>query len=570
MTIRGGYQMTFGSAGRNTSTVGGGTQQVIGSIPGATSNITGSTALAGQFPSQYLDLTSIASIVPLNPTNPAVPGGTLPIYSRSGNSLYGYAPDFATPYTQNFNLSVTTTLRKNLTLDVRYIGTQGKKQQGDINVNTNNIYFNQELYDALDSARRGGNPLLLTQMLAGLNLGTGVIGTTTNGAAALRASAVFNQNLINGNYLGVANSLLTGTSTTWVASSFASTTAIPGVTPSGRLIRNGCDRIASTGQTTFNGIALRCFPENYLNPNPQLALGGLASAFYRTNSGSSNYHSMQAQLTMRPTNGFSVQSTYTWAKTMQLYADDNSNPLNRRADYSRPYSSVANDLRTNGTIELPVGPNKLLLGNSSGILARALEGWQMSVILNLSSGRPVSISALTGLNYAANGTTSPNVTPDVVGPFPVRKANLVWDGAKNRGSLFGDTNPFVVVRDPQCDTASGFPTTLSCSLNAIARVVPGATPEIVLQNPKPGTQGTLGLTTFELPGTIRFDANLGKSFRITESKSLQVRFDAANVLNHPNPNPAAPTISINSADFGYLTNAKTGNRTFQGQLRLTF
>ena len=573
-TVRGGYQMTFGSAGRNTSTILGGTQQVVGSIPGSVSNVTGAGTLTSQFPNQYLDLTSISTIVPLQPTNPVFPGGTFPLYSRAP-TLYGYAPDFATPYAQNFNLSVTTSVRPNVTLDVRYIGTQAKKQQSDINVNTNNIYFNQELYDALDSARQGGDPLLLTQMLAGLNLGTGVIGTATTGAAALRASTVFNQGLIDGNYLGVANSLLTGNSTTWTG--FTSNTSL-GVTPAGRLIRNGCDRIATTGQTTFNGIPLRCFPENYLNPNPQL---GTTNAYYRTNSGSSNYHSMQAQVTLRPTHGFSVQSTYTWSKTLRLYGADTSNPLDRRADYSRPFSSVTHDWRTNGTIELPVGPGKLLLGNSSGWLARALERWQMGVILNLSGGRPISISALTGLNYAANGTTSPNVVPDVVGPFDVRKADLYWDGANNRGSLFGESNPFVVVPDPQCNTASGFPSNLSCNLNAVARIVPASTPgaidlgngqfgQIVLQNPQPGTQGNLGQTTFEMPGVIRFDANLGKSFRITETKALQIRFDATNVLNHPNPNPAAPTISINNDDFGYLTNPKTGNRTFQGQLRLTF
>src|SRR5262249_19805081 len=198
---------------------------------------------------------------------------------------------------------------------------------------------------------------------------------------------------------------------------------------------------ATTGQATFNGIALRCFPENYLTPNPQLGIGGLASAFYRTNSASSNYHSLETQVTLRPTQGFSVQSTYTWSKTLQSYGDSNSDPLNRAADYSRPYSSVAHDWRSNGIIELPIGPNKLLFGNSSGWVARALERWQVGTILNLPSGRPTSISALTGLNYAANGTTTPNVLPDVVGDFDIRKAHPVWDGANNRGRLFGPTNP---------------------------------------------------------------------------------------------------------------------------------
>src|SRR5262249_41542571 len=155
-------------------------------------------------------------------------------------------------------------------------------------------------------ARNGGDSPLLTQMLAGLNLGNGVIGQATTGAAALRNSTVFNQNLINGNLIAVANSLLTGTSTTWTG--FVSKT-IAGQTPAGRLIRNGCDRIAASGQTTFNAIQLRCFPENYVISNPQLG----TTASYRENSGSTNYHSVQAQFTLRPTRGFAVQSTYTWA-----------------------------------------------------------------------------------------------------------------------------------------------------------------------------------------------------------------------------------------------------------------
>jgi hypothetical protein len=95
---------------------------------------------------------------------------------------------------------------------------------------------------------------------------------------------------------------------------------------------------------------------------------------------------------------------------------------------------------------------------------------------------------------------------------------------------------------------------------------------VVLQNPKPGTQGSLGQYNFQLPGTYRFDANLSKNFKLRETKSLQLRVDATNVLNHPNPLPGAPAVSINSTsgDFGNLTNNKTGTRQFQAQLRLNF
>jgi hypothetical protein len=584
-TIRGGYQISYtDSRARSTSTLPGGTQSAIGNNPGSAFNVTGATQLTTRFPNTYLDLNSLPLVVPGQPIG-SPSSGTLPLYSRASTTTYGWSPSYVTPYIQNFNLSVTTNVRRNMTVDVRYIGTQGRKLLGDININTNNIYYNQELFDALTVARYGGESPLLTQMLAGLNLGTGVVGQTTTGAAALRRSTVFNQNLANGNFIAVANSLLTGTSTTW--SGFVSKT-IDGQTPAGRLIRNGCDRIAATGQTAFNGIELRCFPENYLISNPQLG-----TATYRMNSGSSNYHSVQAQFTLRPTQGFAVQTTYTWSKAMIQSADGNTDPLNRRQDYRRAYSNIPHDLRTNGTIELPIGPGKLFFGNSGGWVARVLERWQIGTILNMSAGRPVTLLGGAGLNYGSStSSTDPNVAVDVVGDFNVRNADLYWDGAGNRGSLFGNDNPYITVTDPQCPATgvgqTAYPTNLSCGLTAVARVVPAGTsgaiqygvdangnPQygvIVLQNPMPGAQGTLGQSTFEMPGTFRFDANLSKSIRISETKSLQIRMDATNVLNHPNPLPAAPAISINEAsgDFGYLTNNKTGTRTFQAQVRLSF
>src|SRR5262249_18377572 len=139
-------------------------------------------------------------------------------------------------------------------------------------------------------------------------------------------------------------------------------------------------------------------------------------------------------------------------------------------------------------------------------------------------------------------------------------------------------NPYFATTDPQCPATgaaqSAYPSTLSCALTAVAKSVSAGTPGaallgvdangsprygvIVLQNPKPGTQGNLGQSTFDMPGTFRFDANLGKSFRLTETKSLQFRMDAQNVMNHPNPLPVSPAVSINNVngDFGYLANNK--------------
>jgi hypothetical protein len=73
-------------------------------------------------------------------------------------------------------------------------------------------------------------------------------------------------------------------------------------------------------------------------------------------------------------------------------------------------------------------------------------------------------------------------------------------------------------------------------------------------------------------GSWRFDANIGKTFRITESKSLQVRIDAQNVLNHPVPTFAANGASFNingATPFGQMPD-KRGGRLFQGQMRLNF
>jgi hypothetical protein len=126
----------------------------------------------------------------------------------------------------------------------------------------------------------------------------------------------------------------------------------------------------------------------------------------------------------------------------------------------------------------------------------------------------------------------------------------------------------------------------NCTLLGFGKIVPEGTAGAVLQSataltpvwvlplletPLPGHQGTLGKNTMHTVSRTRFDANISKTFRISESKSLALRMDATNILNHPTPGDPIGFANTASAsnNFGRI-DTKTGSRTFQGQLRFSF
>src|SRR5437762_11641457 len=139
---------------------------------------------------------------------------------------------------------------------------------------------------------------------------------------------------------------------------------------------------------------------------------------------SNNYRCLETQVTMRPIRGVSFQSTYTFSKNLGTgqaggLGASFTNLADRHADHSPQSDSRTHDFRTNGTFALPIGPNKLLFGKSSGTVARISEGWQMGWIVNLTSGQPTSIAAQNMLY--ANGTA------DIVGAFDLRSGNAQYD-----------------------------------------------------------------------------------------------------------------------------------------------
>jgi len=229
----------------------------------------------------------------------------------------------------------------------------------------------------------------------------------------------------------------------------------------------------------------------------------------------------------------------------------------------------------------------VFFANSDGWVARLIERWQTSFILNMSSGQPSSITGAGTMRY---GNARYQTTVDWQDP----KGHAEWNGPNgNTGTFFGP-DTFYTAKDPQCTDPTLVASSLQtfCTLNALAIKAPVGAPRSFtltsgatgnnpvnvvygLVNPRPGQIGTLGNRNLDSWGQFFLDANIQKSFRITESKLLSIRVDATNILNHPQL--ATPNFAVGGTAFGQIA-SKGGaiaggppvQRNFQGQVRLTF
>jgi hypothetical protein len=357
------------------------------------------------------------------------------------------------------------------------------------------------------------------------------------GAEFMRRDSRFNVNLANGNYSALAASINT------LSYLGSANPTLPQFGPSdvGTVLR-------------VNG-----FPDNFIVANPQFGNINLI-----TNNFSSNYHSLETQFTLRQWHGLYLQGTYTWSRNLGTggpfgLGPTYTNPVDRHADYSVQTDTRVHDFRTNGTFALPFGPSKLLFGNTSGIVARLIEGWQTGFIVNLNSGAPMTI--------AANNSLYGNARPDIVGAFPLRDTNVTFEGTQPANGSYWTPGTFQVERDPQCFALAQNLQSL-CTLNAIKDAKTG---QLLLQNALPGTVPTLGLGAIYGPGRWRFDANLSKSIKVSEGKNIQFRLDARNVMNHPEPNNPSLNISgANATNFGIISGKNNQKRELQAQLRFNF
>lgn len=153
------------------------------------------------------------------------------------------------------------------------------------------------------------------------------------------------------------------------------------------------------------------------------------------------------------------------------------------------------------------------------ILDGIVGGWEVSALFTLQSSQPLQVTQNGGTLW--NGTQRPN---------------LLGDPATS-GSVYDRYNNWFNVA--------------------------------AFSQPAPDTFGTAPrYLNIRGPRLNTLDAAVMKSWKVTESQSLQFRADASNVRNHPIFNPPATTYG--SSNFGQINGTKIGSRNVQLSLKYYF
>jgi hypothetical protein len=228
-----------------------------------------------------------------------------------------------------------------------------------------------------------------------------------------------------------------------------------------------------------------------------VAFGKTASVTQYFMGFSSNYESLQVQLTRRFTGGLAFNSAFTWGKAQgyQTGAQD-GNVLFWSGNLRRNYNLLDFDRKKNFeqtvTYELPAGRGHRLFSTGAG--EYLLGGWKTSATVGMLSGLPFTISttsATPGTTQTVNQTGTYQVTHKVT-----RAANTTW-------------------------------------FNPASFAAPAACVAYSASNPNPCTVGNTQRNQFRGPGYFSDNVSLFKTFPIRETGSVEARFNAFDMTNTP-------------------------------------
>jgi hypothetical protein len=163
-----------------------------------------------------------------------------------------------------------------------------------------------------------------------------------------------------------------------------------------------------------------------------------------------------------------------------------------------------------------------------GFAGKLIGGWQLSGIVTLTGGHPLSIFDTPTIQRNALGQSAEQ-----------NRANLIPGGNNNKvnGGAFNyyDATQWIP------SFCTGIPARVGSIANALARNIPICAPGDAEYDP--GHFGNGGRDTLTSPGLVSLDMSIQKTFKITERQHVQFRGEFFNFTNRVNLSDIASTVT---------------------------
>ncbi len=282
-----------------------------------------------------------------------------------------------------------------------------------------------------------------------------------------------------------------------------------------------------------------------------------------SNFGKYRYNALQTEIRRRFTGGLAFQANYTFSKVLSDIQGDGQarfDPLLDNAqpelEYARADHDRTHTVNFNANYELPFGNGKRFL-NQGGIVDKIFGGWQLTSIINYSSGTPISIYDPRGTLNRTGRSGRQTAT-----------SSLTLDQIRDMVRLTILPNGTITYFDQSILGPNGSAT------NGNVEPTPGtAFPGQQFFVAQPGQTGNLPRNFLDGPSYFNIDAGLIKNIRFGERFRLQFRAEAFNLLNNTNffVGEGSGIFSVASTSFGVISPGSTYDpRIMQFAFRFDF
>ncbi len=288
----------------------------------------------------------------------------------------------------------------------------------------------------------------------------------------------------------------------------------------------------------YGGTLPACTDAAYSQPAglPTGACGWTQGIGYYGDDQDTHYNALQIGVAKRMARGLTFNSNYSWQHATDFasgYATWDKNPERGPDSYVRRQQWVSY-----AVYQLPFGKNQQFLPSAPRYLDEIVGGWQISPVVNISSGLPFTLS-MADCGSSVGGTSAPcypngssgNLHTSLAKFNPQTHSRQFFNNIEGNGSA-----------NTLCPS-SGDPT---------------GTPAGGFTCPALDQIGTAGRNNAWGPGGWNVDSSLVKNFPIREALFAQFRVDFFNLFNHIDPaNPN--TGNVDATQGGFITNGASFN-----------